>query len=84
MKKKKKVHWEKTYIYKTSRCEVKRGMNSIHTWYEDMDSNTLTRFKECNSSMGTCVLEEGWFWEVLEDDWSMVVVVERIDGGGKP
>ena len=49
-----------------------------------MDLNTLTRFEECNSSMGICVPKEGWFWEVLEDDWSMVVVVERIDGGGKP
>ena len=49
-----------------------------------MDLNTLTRFEECNSSMGICVPKEGWFLEVLEDGWSMVVAVERVDGGGKP
>ena len=49
-----------------------------------MDSNTLTRFEECNSSMGICVPKEGWFLEVLEDGWSMVVAIERVDGGGKP
>ena len=49
-----------------------------------MDSNTLTRFEECNSSMGTCVSKEGWFLEVLEDGWSMVIVVERVNGGGNP
>ena len=39
-----------------------RERNSIHTWYEDTDSNTLTRFEECNSSMEICVLDEGWFF----------------------
>ena len=43
-----------------------REKNSIHTWYGDMEWNTLTRFEECNSSMGTCVSEEGWFLEALE------------------
>ena len=28
--------------------------------------------------MGTCVPEKGWFLEVLEDGWSMVVVVEAM------
>ena len=31
-----------------------------------MDSNTLTRFEECDSSIRTCVSEEGWFLEALE------------------
>ena len=35
-----------------------------------MDSNTLTRFEEFNSTMGTCVPEEGWFLEALESGWS--------------
>ena len=35
-----------------------------------MDSNTLTRFEECNSSIGTCVSEEGFFLEALEGGWS--------------
>ena len=35
-----------------------------------MDSNTLTRFEECDSSIRTCVSEEGWFLEALEGGWS--------------
>ena len=35
-----------------------------------MDLNTLTRFEECNASIGTCVLEEGWILGALEGAWS--------------
>ena len=40
-----------------------------------MDANTFTRFKECISSMGTRVLEEGRLLEALGGDQS--------DGGGR-